>query len=825
MNHAPARGATPPSAASSPSPSRLGHRLPGAVLFRWCPADGGRGRFVEIGESLFTVFALSPADALASPRRWGRRVHPADRTALSQAIRQSAVSGEPIAISLRMRHADGALHDMRLQAGPVASSGDWEGVVVDLGPGAGEARSLAEEAAWQDVLGRLPFSVTLFDASLRIRFINDAHARWYGLPVRELIGRSLLDVVGPERYARLLPRMQAALAGDACVFENQVSRDGIVHWRYNSMVPERGADGSVRGVMSIAIDDSERRRAEIALAQKQAELRGLFEAIPDLVFYRDAEGIYRACNRAFESFYGLRPGEMVGRGLDQLYDPDTAERSRAEDIAAMRTEQAYRGEETLRGAGRSGVFDIVKSPFRDGLGKVAGLIGIARDVTDRKRAEYEVERLAFYDSLTGLPNRRLLLTRLKTALAEAGQLGHHGAVLFLDIDHFKNLNDTLGHAVGDQLLQQVAGRLVERAAPGRSAARFGGDEFVLVCENLGGDVDQALAEARRIAAELMTQLHLPFAVGERQHHASASIGVAPFGGGLLSAEELLKRADLAVHQAKAAGRNTVRFFDPEMEERLRERSVLEADLRAGLGREELRLHYQPVVDGDGRVLGAEALVRWQHPTRGLVPPLAFIPMAEESGLILPLGQWVLRQACEQLVLWGRRPATRQLTIAINLSARQFRHPDFVDQVEAVLETTGANAGRLKFELTETLLFHDVEDILGKMGRLRARGVGFSLDDFGTGYSSLSYVKRLPLDQLKIDQSFVRDVLTDPNDAAIVRTTLTLALSLGLDIVAEGVETHGQLDFLRQHGCRAFQGYLFGRPLPIAEMERQHGLLG
>jgi len=551
----------------------------------------------------------------------------------------------------------------------------------------------------------------------------------------------------------------------------------------------------------------------------------LFEAMPDLLVYRDAEGVYRACNRAFETFYGLQPGELIGRSYRDLYDEATALRSRDEDLVAMATGRPYRAEETLRGVHRSGVFDVIKMPVPDSAGRIAGIVGIARDITDRKRAEHEVERLAFYDTLTGLPNRRLLLTRLQRVVGEAGQMGHHGAVFFIDIDHFKNLNDTLGHAVGDQLLQQVAGRFSERAAHGRLTARFGGDEFVLVCDNLGADAGYALDEAERIARDLLGQLQAPFAIGDRQHHATGSIGAALFGGDtVLPPEELLKRADLAVHQAKAGGRNTVRFFDPEMQARLRERSLLEADLRAGQARGEMRLYYQPVVDGSGRVLGAEALLRWQHPVRGLVPPLAFIPMAEETGLILPLGAWVLRTACEQLVAWSRRAATRQLNIAINVSARQFRHPDFVAEVAAVLEATGANARRLKFELTESLLFHDVEDILGKMGQLRARGVGFSLDDFGTGFSSLSYLKRLPLDQLKIDQSFVRDLLTDPHDAAIVRATLTLALSLGLDVVAEGVETEGQLEFLRHHGCRAFQGYFFGRPLPIAEMEQQQGLI-
>ena len=806
------------------SPPVTGMHLPGAVLFRWVDAAFNKSRFDWVGESCHAVCGLPGEEVMAHPRRLLRQIGALERRTVHTAM----VGRQIIAIELRQRRPDGSLHRLRLHAAPVGGE-TWEGLLVDLGrcPPEVLSQSNGDDASLLTVLAQLHFGVTRLDRQLRIRFINDAHIRWYGTGnPHEMLGRPLSDFIPPERYARLLPRLMAALDGQATSFENRVERaPGDVHWRYNAMVPEYAADGSVRGLLSFAVDDSERHRATLALAEKQAELRGLFEAIPDMVFYRDRDGIYRACNHAFEAFYGLTRNQLVGASYADLYDTETAERSRREDLAAMRTGQPYRAEETLRGVQRSGVYDIIKMPVHDAQGMATGVIGIARDVTDRKRAEHEVERLAFYDSLTALPNRRLLVNRLQAVLDEAGTLRQYGAVLFIDIDHFKNLNDTLGHVVGDQLLQQVASRLLERAAPGRSTARFGGDEFVVVCENLGADLVPAVTEAERIAADLLEQLRMPFAIGDRQHHASGSIGVAIFGGEqMLPPDELLKRADLAVHQAKAAGRNTVRFFDPAMQARLKARSVMEVDLRAGLGREELRLHYQPVVDANRRVLGAEALVRWCHPLRGMVPPLEFIDLAEETGLILPLGEWVLRTACRQLVLWSRRAVTRNLDIAVNVSARQFRHPDFIDQVEAVLQETGANASRLKFELTESLLFHDVEDILGKMARLRQRGVGFSLDDFGTGYSSLGYLKSLPLDQLKIDQSFVREVLSDPSDAAIVRTTLTLALSLGLDVIAEGVETEGQFDFLRRHGCSSFQGYLFGRPLPIAEMEQQQGLL-
>ena len=342
---------------------------------------------------------------------------------------------------------------------------------------------------------------------------------------------------------------------------------------------------------------------------------------------------------------------------------------------------------------------------------------------------------------------------------------------------------------------------------------------MVLVEGLSPDPAHASAEAALVSSHIITTLGKPYALGDASHHSTPSIGIALFGQQTVSVDELLKHADLAMYQAKAAGRNTQRFFDPDMQAAVSNRSALEADLRRGLQDKELVLYYQPVVDGKGRLQGAEALVRWRHPRRGMVSPAEFIPLAEQTGLILPLGQWVLEAACAQLVAWQRSSLTRQFFLSVNVSVRQFRQPDFVEQVLGVLDATGANPERLKLELTESLLMADVEDVIARMEHLRRYGVGFSLDDFGTGYSSLSYLKRLPLDQLKIDQGFVRDLQTDPNDAAIVRTILALADSLDLAVVAEGVETTGQLEFLQRYGCKAFQGYLFGRPMPAEVLER------
>jgi len=447
---------------------------------------------------------------------------------------------------------------------------------------------------------------------------------------------------------------------------------------------------------------------------------------------------------------------------------------------------------------------------------------LAHDVTGRKRADEEIERLAFHDVLTGLPNRRLLIDRLAVAIATTARAGEHGALLFIDLDNFKDLNDTLGHDRGDQLLQQVAHRLTRCVRGADTVARLGGDEFVLMLEGLEADPTAAAVQAEVIARKILAALNQPYLLDGREHNSSPSMGVALFGDAQDTVDELLKRADLAMYRAKVEGRNTLRFFDPQMQASVLARASLEADLRLGLQRDELVLHFQPVVDARARMIGAEALVRWRHPQRGMVSPADFIPVAEQTGLIVPLGQWVLRQACETLRDWAGQSALAHMSLAINISAREFRSAGFVDQVREALADTAIDASRLKLELTESMFLHDADEIAEKMRQIKSLGLSFSLDDFGTGYSSLSYLKRLPLDQLKIDQSFVRDVLDDPDDAAIVRTILTLAHSLGLAVVAEGVETRGQRDFLALNGCRQFQGYLFGRP--SAELGDFVGLL-
>ena len=458
------------------------------------------------------------------------------------------------------------------------------------------------------------------------------------------------------------------------------------------------------------------------------------------------------------------------------------------------------------------------TPMLDDAGNPLGLFALISDITQRKVAEEQIRNLAFYDVLTQLPNRRLLLDRLGQALVASQRSGQYGGILFLDLDNFKTINDTQGHDVGDLLLTEVARRLRASVREDDTVARLGGDEFVVLLEGLHSDQAIAAAQIETVAEKLRDAINQPFSIQGSEFHSTPSIGVCLYFNHQIEVDELLKRADVAMYQAKDAGRNAIRFFDPAMQAVLDARIALLADLRHALAQAQLHLEYQAQVDLHGRIFGAEVLLRWRHPEQGLISPAKFIALAEESNLILEIGHWVLQTACDRLGRWRTNPAARDVRLAVNVSARQFRQSDFVAQVEAVVRASGIDPAQLKLELTESLVLHNVADTIAKMQCLKNLGVSFAMDDFGTGHSSLSYLKQLPLDQLKIDQSFVRDVATDPNDAAIVQTIIVMAKSLGLDVIAEGVETEAQLEFLRTHDCQAFQGYLFSRPVALAQFE-------
>ena len=558
-----------------------------------------------------------------------------------------------------------------------------------------------------------------------------------------------------------------------------------------------------------------------------AEQEAILDSVPvGVVFARNR--VIELANRQLESILGYAPGELLGQSSRVFYVSD----EQYDTVGTL----AY-GDESLR----RGLFETelqmkrkdgslfwarMRGSVFDKTSPQKGSIWVFEDITEHRRAEQEIERLAFYDALTGLPNRRLMLDRLERALTNCVRHRRHAALLITDLDNFKTLNDTLGHYMGDQLLREAASRLERCVRKSDTVARMGGDEFLIILEDLDGEGTAAM-QAESIARKIQERLSHPFllhnelpgqAAVTNVHRCTSSTGIAMFNDDSLSGEELMKRADTAMYQAKAAGRNTLRFFDPDMQAAVAARAILEADLRRATDEEEFVLAFQPQVNSRNMIIGAEALLRWQHPDRGLVLPGEFIGVAEETGFIIPIGRWVVERACEQLSAWSQHPATADLTLAINVSARQFHHADFVNQVVEVLERYETKPHLLKLEITESMLLGDINDVIRIMNSLKSRGICFSLDDFGTGYSSLYYLKRLPLDQLKIDRSFVSDILTDTNDATIARSIVALANSLGLSVIAEGVETTAQREFLEQSGCLMYQGYLFSRPLLLAEFE-------
>lgn len=436
---------------------------------------------------------------------------------------------------------------------------------------------------------------------------------------------------------------------------------------------------------------------------------------------------------------------------------------------------------------------------------------------ERQKAEQTIRHQALYDDLTKLPNRRLLLERLTRELSRSRRHDHTGAVLFLDLDHFKTINDSLGHGVGDELLRSVAARLRRRLRKEDTAARLGGDEFVLLIPELANDINIASGKVRRLANEVLKEFREPFTVSGHELHVSASIGVAIFPIADEKPEDLLKKADVAMYSAKAGGRGAMQLFLPSMQQAADRRLTIERGLRRALSNGELELYYQPQFVSDERLFGAEALMRWNHPGEGLVPPSQFIQIAEETGLIIPMGDWALRQACQDLVLIEEDSDIR---FSVNISPRQFREPNFVERVKTILNETGASAERLCFEITEGTVIDNIDQAVERMEQLKSLGLSFSVDDFGTGHSSLAYLKRLPLDVIKIDQSFVRDIHSDPNDAIIVQTIIAMSHHMGLDVIAEGVETPQAREFLLSKGCDKYQGYLFGRPEPFDSLRQR-----
>ncbi|RMC95343.1 EAL domain-containing protein [Aquitalea palustris] len=537
------------------------------------------------------------------------------------------------------------------------------------------------------------------------------------------------------------------------------------------------------------------------------------------IMVTDRDGVILRVNPSFCQITGYSSAEVVGKTPAILSSHRHPPAFYQQLWQSLLQDGRWQGE--IWNSRQSGeVFPewLTITAVHDSDGQTSHYVAIFQDITERKAAADAIQTLAFYDALTHLPNRRLLLERLQHALDAAHRQQQYGALLFLDLDNFKSLNDTMGHDIGDLLLQEVAARLHHCMRAGDTVARLGGDEFIVMLENLGPQRETALREAESVGRKILAQLKQPHQLRGHDYRGSCSLGIALFAAEHDSTEDILKQADLAMYQAKAAGRNTLRFFDPQMQAEINARTRLEAELHHALEHGELSLYYQPQIRHGQPCQSVEALLRWHSPQQGLRLPGSFIPLAEQSNLILAIDHWVLQQACTQLAAWAGHADTASLSIAVNVSARQFHQSDFVSRLHRLLEESGANPALLKLEITESLLLMKLGDAGRKMNSLRQLGITFALDDFGTGYSSLSYLKQLPLDQVKIDRSFVRDVLDKPNDAAICKAVIALGHSLGLTVIAEGVESAAQYDFMVEQGCEVIQGYLFSQALPPEQLQ-------
>lgn len=560
------------------------------------------------------------------------------------------------------------------------------------------------------------------------------------------------------------------------------------------------------------------KNSEKALRESEERYRTVFQHTVDSIsISRIDDGAYLEANEAFFNMTGYGPAEIIGlRDGVKIVWESQAQFDEMQSLLVTRGE-AKTFEARFKRKNGELFWGLVSSNVID-IGGVPCRIAVTSDITERKKTDERIHQLAYFDSLTKLPNRAHLIELMQQAMERQKQCGTIGALLLIDLDDFKALNDTRGYNFGDLFLQQVAERLRLATDPKYSVARIGGDEFVIILTDLGNDKQVAATKTKAIAEEILMDLNQEFQLASDTYRTTASIGASLFCDAEIGAEILLKQAELAMYCAKRAGTNLIQLFDPAMEAAIVQRAALKKDLQEAVSKEEFVVYYQAQIAGM-QLVGAEALLRWPHTSKGMISPGEFIPLAEETGLIVPLGLWVLENACTQLVTWSRIPELQHLTIAVNVSVQQFNQPDFVEQVCDVLRKTGVNPPNLKLELTESLLASDVDAIIEKMNALKAQGIRFSLDDFGTGYSSLSYLKRLPINQLKIDQTFVRDLLVNSDDIVIAKTIIELSKKMGLEVIAEGVETSAHQAFLAEMGCNLFQGYLFGRPLPIHEFEQ------
>jgi len=647
--------------------------------------------------------------------------------------------------------------------------------------------------------------------------VNWKATSMFGLMRKQLLQHRFSGFVVDEdrgRWARHFKELKTFAVGEDLSFDMRFNRDdgSVFHANLNC---QRNDDDDDRPMLRVTVVDiTQLKQSEVALRIAST----IFESQEGMMV-TNARGEILRVNHAFTKVTGYTADEVLGKNPSMLSSGRHDDEFYESMWANIKRTGFWSGEIwNRRKNGEIYPEHLTITTVKDKDDVVTNYVAILTDVTISNSVTEEIKNLAFYDPLTHLPNRRLLLDRLNHALGSSQHSNREGAVLFLDLDHFKTLNDTLGHDVGDLFLQQVATRLTSCVRENDTVARMGGDEFVVILEGLSDNPIEAAAETEQVSNKILFMLNSPYQLGVHRYYSTISIGATLFNDHQTAVEELLKQADIAMYQAKIAGRNTMRFFNPQMQDAINDRAAMENDLRLAVENNQFCLYYQVQVDQLGHPLGAEVLIRWLHPERGMISPLEFIPLAEETGLILPIGQWAMETACAQIKLWQKNVHTQDLTLSVNVSAKQFRFADFVNQVQETVKRNGIRPKLLKLELTESILLDNIEGTIIAMDKLDKSGIQFSLDDFGTGYSSLQYLKRLPIYQLKIDQSFVRDIVNDASDQAIVRTIIAMAQSLDLDVIAEGVETKLQQQLLLKKGCLRYQGFMYGKPMPIEQFE-------
>lgn len=657
---------------------------------------------------------------------------------------------------------------------------------------------------------------------------NTRFAEIIGYPIDEIPGKTIQQFTPPEYVSETSEAFQQLVTGESSrsgLEKPYLRKDGELTWVKLTSSIQRDHAGQPLHLITFMQDINERKAAEKHLATatnalqlSESRYRTVFQTSRDALSISDlATGKFVEVNQAFIEIMKSERDEIIGHTSTELgFWVNPKDR---ENVAEILRQSSNVSNEQIQLKNKNGtVFWALLSASVIEIEGVPYMLSVTRDISDAKAAEDQIRDLAFYDRVTRIPNRRLLLDRLQQSISGDSRSNSKKAVLFVDLDDFKNVNETLGHQMGDLLLQQLAKRLTASVHEADTVARFGADEFVVILEGLSETAEDAAKEAGDVGENILATLRQPYLLTDHETHSTASIGISVFGDERESPNEVLQRAGIAMSQAKTAGGNTVRFFAPALQAAVTARATMKEDISHAIIAKQFMLYYQPQVDSTG-LIGAEALIRWKHPARGIVPPNEFIPLAEETGLILPLGNLVLETACMQIAAWADRKVLAGIQIGVNISARQFGQPDFVEHVLATLARTGANPNNLMLELTESMLASDMQDVIAKMNALRSHGLSLSLDDFGTGYSSLSYLKHLPLDQLKIDRAFVQDILEDVASASIAQTVISLGRAMGLSVIAEGVETEEQRKFLSSLGTHSFQGYLYSRPLPQEEFER------